>query len=93
MTLTVRMWIFPGFVDPFPYVITEPNGNRYLPPRLPPDDVDALEVKRAAQLLDLAFMCQYIGEPIDVYIQGIKQKDTILTKVGRQDGLWFFETD
>jgi hypothetical protein len=38
-------------------------------------------------------MVKYIGEPIDVYIQGVKQPDARLSKVDRKDDLWFFETE
>jgi len=90
--LRVRMWIFPGYTDPFPYEIVEPDGKQYLPD-LPTDDNDKTEETKAARMLDLSFMAKYLGQPVDIYIQGIKQPDSKLTKVQRIDGIWSFETE
>jgi hypothetical protein len=92
MNLRVRMWIFPMFRDPFPYEIVEPDGTQYLP-ALPVEDDLVDDEHKAARMLDLSFMIKYIGQPIDVYIQGIKQTDSKLTKVARIDGLWSFDTE
>ncbi len=90
--LRVRMWVFPMFKDPFPYEIVEPDGTQHLP-ALPTEDDLVPNDKKAARVLDLEFMIKYIGQPIDVYIQGLKQPDAKLTKVQRIDGLWGFDTE
>lgn len=90
--LRIRLWVFPMFSVPFPYEIVEPNGQQYLPD-LPVEDDLVPDGKKAARMLDLEFMVKYIGEPVDVYVQGIKQPDTKLTRVEKVNGLWEFETE
>ena len=90
--LRIRMWVFPQWNLPFPYEIIEPDGTQYLP-ALPSEDDLVLDEKKAARVLDLSFMAKYIGQPVDIYIQGQKQPDTKLIKVQRIDGIWSFETE
>jgi hypothetical protein len=80
------------YKDPFPYEIVEPDGTQHLP-ALPTEDDLVDDAHKAARVLDLSCMVKYIGEPIDVYIQGVKQPDARLSKVDRKDDLWFFETE
>lgn len=85
------MWVFPGAKGPFPYEIVEPDGRKYLPD-LPVDDNVYSEPEHAAHVLDLEYLVKYIGQPVDIYIQGIKQPDTILIKVEKINDMWMFET-